>query len=120
VTEAYVRRAPSSLVTAKTIVNPRQVYKAGIHSCKYWLGDGLDTSRCHIHKDGKPVFDVLRINHYWSRSLEDLETKIRRSDASTPQPRNRDAHFTFETSLNAEIDETILPLSRAIRTRAAL
>jgi hypothetical protein len=120
VTEAYVRRARSSLVTAKTIVDPRQVYKVGIHRSKYWLGDALDTSRGRVNKSSTPVFDVLRTNHYWSRSLADLETKIQRTDASTPLPRDRDTHFAYETSLNAELDETILPVSRAVRGRAVM
>lgn len=115
VAEAYLKRAPLSQVTVKSIANPRMVYKVGIHRSKYWLGDSLDTSRRHVEGDRSPIFDVLRINHYWSRSLEDLETKIRRTDASTPQPRDPTWHFNFERALNVETDETIVPLSRAIR-----
>ena len=59
----------------------------------------------------------MRINHYWSRSLQDLETKIARGDASTTQVRDREWHFHFERMLNAERDETILPIARAIRER---
>jgi hypothetical protein len=115
VTEAYVKRAPLSQISAKTIVNPRLVYKVGVHVCKYWHGDDLDTSRRPLVGGPAPVLEVLRINHYWSRSLEDLEQKIRRGDASTPVQRDTDWHFAFETSLNAETDETILPIARAIR-----
>ena len=115
VTEAYLKRAALSTVTVKSIANPRMIYKPGIHRSKYWLGDSLDTSRHHVEKDRNPALDVLRINHYWSRALEDLETKIRRTDASTPQPRDADLHFNFEKSLNAETDDTILPIARAIR-----
>ena len=67
-----------------------------------------------------PVLDLLRINHYWSRSLQDLETKIARGDASTPQPRDRDSHLDFERALNAERDEAILPIARAIRNTPVL
>jgi hypothetical protein len=115
VTEAYLKRAPLSQISVKSIANPRMIYKPGIHRSKYWLGDSLDTSRHHVEKDRKPVFDVLRINHYWSRSIEDLETKIRRTDASTPQTRDPVWHFNFEKSLNAETDDTILPIARTIR-----
>ena len=115
VTEAYLSRAPSSVMTGiKSVANPCMIYKVGIHTSKYWLGESLDTSRCPIEEHRKPVFDVLRINHYWSRSLEDLKTKIRRNDASTPVPRDAERHFNFEKSLNRETDDTIVPIARAI------
>jgi hypothetical protein len=63
----------------------------------------------------EPVLDVLRINHYWSRSLTDLEEKIWRGDASTAELRQRDWHYAYERTLNAERDETIL---EAMRRRA--
>jgi hypothetical protein len=116
VTEAYIRRAPLSQIGAKTIANPRMIYKVGVHRCKYWLGQDRDTARQQI-ENGRPVLDLLRINHYWSRSLEDLRTKIRRGDASTPKPREDDWHFAFEKSLNTETDETILPVARKALTR---
>jgi len=116
VTEAYLKCAALSMgTTVKSIANPRMIYKVGVHRSKYWLGDSLDTSRLHVEIDRKPVFDVLRINHYWSRSIEDLDTKIRRTDASTPVPRDPVWHFNFEKKLNVETDDTILPVARAIR-----
>lgn len=120
VTEAYHRRGALSQVSAKTIANPRMVYKVGVHACKYWLGEGLDTSRKPVGRGREPVLDTLRINHYWSRSLEDLRTKVRRNDDSTAKPRDLDWHLGFETSLNVEIDETILPVARAIRASRAV
>lgn len=114
VTEAYRKRAPLSHTSVKSIVNPRMVYKVGIHQSKYWAGEGLDTTRQRVGKERQPVLDVLRINHYWSRSIDDLETKIARNDASTPMPRDHSWHFNFEKSLNAEIDESILPIARNI------
>src|SRR5581483_11744066 len=42
VTEAYRTCAPAhALTTVKSIVNPRMVYKFGVHIGKYWSGDGL-------------------------------------------------------------------------------
>lgn len=118
VTEAYLKRAPLSRTTVKTIANPRMVYKVGVHQFKYWLGDALDPSRRLVIKDMEPILDALRINHYWSRSLEDLRTKIGRGDASTPVLRDSDWHFGFEQTLNAETDEAILPIVRNIRDRS--
>ena len=118
VTESYLMRAPLTRSSVKSIANPRMIYKVGVHQCKYWIGQGLDTSRRIVARgSGAPALDVLRINHYWSRSLQDLETKIARGDASTTQVRDREWHFHFERMLNAERDETILPIARAIRER---
>ena len=117
VTEAYLRRGPSSVTMIKTIANPRIVYKVGIHQFKYWLGVGRDPLRRVIVDGQEPSRDILRINHYWSRSLEDLRTKIRRGDASSPNRRDHDWHFSYEKSLNAEIDEAILPVVRNIREK---
>src|ERR1700730_7928565 len=118
VTESYLMRAPLTRSSVKSIAKPRMIYKVGVHQCKYWIGQGLDTSRRIVARSpGAPALDVLRINHYWSRSLQDLETKIARGDASTTQVRDREWHFHFERMLNAERDETILPIARAIRER---
>jgi hypothetical protein len=115
VTEAYVMRAPDTRTTVKTIANPRLVYRPDVHQHKYWYGEALDTSRQRVAKDRRPVLDVLRINHYWSRSLDDLGTKVARGDASTAQARDHGWHFDFERTLNAERDEAILPVARAIQ-----
>jgi hypothetical protein len=117
VTEAYLRRAEvTARTTVKTIANPRLLYEPGVHRAKYWSGNALDASRRNVEQFlDRPVFDTLRINHYWSRSLEDLHTKIARHDASTPALRDPKWHFEFERSLNAKHDETILPVARRIR-----
>jgi hypothetical protein len=119
VTEAYTRAAGAERTTVKTIANPRLVRKPDVHQFKYWGGEALDTARRPVTEDHRPVFDMLRINHYWSRSLEDLATKVRRGDASTPHARRSDWHFAFEQKLNGEVDETILPFARAIRAGRA-
>jgi hypothetical protein len=119
VTEAYLKRASLSHTTVKTIANPRMVYKVGVHQFKYWLGNALDPSRRVVVSGLEPTLDALRINHYWSRSLEDLRTKIGRGDASTPVPRDPDWHFAYEQTLNTETDETILPIVRNIRDRTS-
>ena len=115
VLDSYTKRAPATQTTVKTIANPRMVYKAGVHQFKYWTGRALDSSRQIVAKTTTPVFDQLRINHYWSRSLEDLKTKIRRGDASTATKRDPELHLAFERGLNDEKDLTIQPIARAIR-----
>jgi hypothetical protein len=115
VVETYTRRAPLGTRSAKTIARPRWIRTAGVHIAKYW-GDGVtvDPSLRPITPDSAGAWDLIRINHYWSRSLEDLRTKIARGDASTPKQRNPEWHFRFEASLNAEEDRTILPIARRI------
>ena len=112
VLEAFTRRAPHSLWTAKTIVNPRHVYKVGIHTSKYLIGDASDTARRSWDAAHVPVWDRLRINHYWSRSLEDLDAKIARGDASTSTARDPAWHHAFESGLNAEEDRAILEIPK--------
>lgn len=119
VTEAYLKRAAVTRTTVKSIANPRLIYKVGIHVSKYWIGEGLDTARRRVTGGIEPVLDRLRINHYWSRSIEDLETKIARGDASSPAARDFDWHFDFEKTLNAECDESIVPLARSIAAARA-
>jgi hypothetical protein len=120
VTEAFRRRATIERATVKTIANPRFVYKPGVHQFKYWQGQALDPARRPVSQGQRPVLDRLRINHYWSRSLQDLATKVARGDASTAATRNPEWHSEFERSLNAETDECILPIARSVRSRYPL
>ena len=114
--EAFTRRADFSLASAKTIANPRWIRAMhNVHEFKYWAGEALDTDRRPLLRGKMGPLDRLRVNHYWSRSLADLEHKIRRGDASSPEPRQRDWHFERERLMNAEEDRDILPVARAIR-----
>lgn len=116
--EAYRMRARiETKTTAKSIVNPRAVRQPGVHQSKYWWGDSVDTDGGPVNDAAPKPMDLLRINHYWSRSIADLETKIARGDASTPMPRDRDWHLAFERTLNEVEDDAILPVARAIRER---
>ncbi|RAZ90568.1 glycosyl transferase [Mesorhizobium hawassense] len=115
VVEAYTMRAGPDITTVKTIVNPRLVYKPGVHLSKFLLGEGMDTHRRIIAPGMLPELDILRINHYWSRSLSDLDQKVRRGDASTSESRDKNRHLDFESRLNVERDETILEAMRRLR-----
>lgn len=114
--EALTRRAPLTLTSVKTIANPRWIYAIrSVHYFKYWAGEALDTNRQPLRRGYSVVLDRLRLNHYWSRSLEDLRTKVRRGDASTATPRDHDWHFAFEDTLNEEEDRSIVAVSHAVR-----
>jgi glycosyltransferase involved in cell wall biosynthesis len=111
-TEAYTLREaiPSC---GKTVANPRWI--RGIsnpHLFRYW-GWGHqtpNTERQIADAEGecRPV-DVLRINHYWSRSRADLEAKIARND---PLARavSADNYRRREQSYNVIEDRTIIEL----------
>lgn len=118
--DAYRMRARiETMTSAKTIVNPRAVYRPGVHQSKYWWGDSVDTKGGPVDNAAPKPMDLLRINHYWSRSIADLETKIARGDASTPTPRDRDWHLAFERKLNEVEDDAILAVARTIREGGA-
>ena len=115
VTLAYrTRAALADCTSVKTIANPRRVYKAGVHTFKFWGGEARDTARRRLVPGMPATVDTLRINHYWSRSLEDLGTKIARGDASTDALRDAEWHYAFERTLNTESDETIVPIAQNV------
>jgi hypothetical protein len=90
-----------------------------VHEFKFWGGEARDSSRHRVADQLGHVMDVFRIHHYWSRSLEDLATKIARGDASIDQPRGEAWHYDFERTLNAERDETIVPVAQAVLPRGS-
>jgi hypothetical protein len=70
----YVLRHGRARGAGKSINNPRLVRRIkGAHSCRFY-GSG-SPKRC----------DTLRINHYWSRSLEDLSEKYQKTGKGIAQ-----------------------------------
>ena len=59
--------------------------------------------------------DRLRINHYWSRSTEDLVAKVRRGYACVGKGPTLELAQAIERYLNAEVDTSIVPLARRLR-----
>ena len=116
VTEAYTMRARIDRTSVKTVANPRFIYKVGVHQFKFWQGQALDVARRHVVPGMTPKLSPLRINHYWSRSIEDLKIKIARGDASTDAQRQHDWHLAFEQTLNVETDESIIQIAREIHS----
>ena len=111
--EAYTLREerPSC---GKTIANPRWIREINCpHLFRYW-GWGrqtFNTGRQTAEPSGQcqPI-DVLRINHYWSRSLADLEAKIARTDV-LGKVVDADGYRKREQSYNAVEDRTIIELA---------
>jgi hypothetical protein len=64
--------------------------------------------------DTTAAFATLRINHYWSRSIQDLGEKVLRGDAFYGGARHLETHLQMERSLNETTDTAILPIRRSI------
>jgi hypothetical protein len=108
----------------KTIVNPRLVRRYSVHRPKdLWHGTLLDENRKAPEQRvlGASIsHSVLRINHYWSKSIEELTKKVEKGIANfEKQPKvELESWLERENKLNAEKDETILPTWRAIQSQA--
>jgi len=102
VLQSYTWRA-AELRGPKSIANPRLIRAIhNPHQFSMWGDD--ETHFC----------DELRINHYWSRSLEELLEKLQRGDAWFRRPRLIDYHLSEEGRLNEVEDRCIQPLAREI------
>lgn len=108
----------------KSIVNPRMVRKYVVHRPReLWEGEVLDENRLPPvqRSEGETLsYEILRINHYWSKSLEDLAGKVERGsicDRGRPK-RKLEAWLARERMLNVSEDTTILPIWRAIQRQA--
>jgi hypothetical protein len=119
--EAYTRRehCEDRPALGKVVVNPRLVRQMIIHTAKTWVGEPRDERRRAIPdlERERGVFsgERLRINHYWSKSIEDLNEKVRRGRASTTAARILESHLATEKKLNDVEDLTIQPLWAAIK-----
>ena len=93
---SFTKRSATRFST-KSIVDPRYVHRIeNAHEFKYFAMNQV-----------RPPLDVLRINHYWSRSFEDLAVKVRRGDAWDGYKREMDKHLIFEATLNEIEDRSI-------------
>ncbi len=109
----------------KSICNPRLVRRYVVHRPgELWMGQTLDENRCipQQREIGAGLScATLRINHYWSKSLEDLEEKVRRGSVCDKRrpPRQLDQWLERERALNVAEDTTIIPVWRSIQAAAA-
>jgi glycosyltransferase involved in cell wall biosynthesis len=110
----------------KSIVNPRRVVRMGAHIPRALKsGEVLDENlRPALRRGGARVItcDRLRINHYWSKSIEDMKAKARKGNVfnHAPPPRSLDRWFQREACLNGSRDETIRPIWAEIKKERGL
>lgn len=115
VTGAYTRRAKATEPrSGKSILNPRLVRNIpNPHFMKLWTGETRDEQGRPVPfyepppEGFVPTSEILRINHYWSRSIEDLADKVRRGNALEGGTRDLAAHLRAEAWMN-EVEDRIL------------
>jgi hypothetical protein len=114
VTENYLWRAPHEFPSnhwVKSIVHPRKVMRwATPHN--FWLrGEAVGEDRRRVQSHLRaPSFELLRINHYYTKSQEEFRRKVAGPDAATGRSRDRDP-----IPPNAVRDELILQFGSELR-----
>jgi hypothetical protein len=102
----------------KSIVNPRLVNEYNIHAPKsLWKGTLLNENRDipKLKNRGKETtltYSIFRINHYWSKSIQDMVEKVDKGsvcDNKRPK-RNLDRWLEREKQLNVAEDTIILDI----------
>lgn len=113
----------------KSIVQPKEVFSvSNCHFAFYKRGRfAVNEQKEHIDNYAalaplvgraftkRNYHDVFRINHYWTRSLEDLEEKHRRGFASGRPRRSFDAELNAFRELPMSYDYTIEPYADMVR-----
>jgi hypothetical protein len=83
--------------TPKLIVNPRKVVKMDIHTADYILGEsardvkGRPVDNEYMNRPA--VHEVLRVNHYWTKSAEEFELKRRKGFSCEDNPDREEAYL---------------------------
>ena len=136
VIENYTERAPfppqpprEKLLKWKSIVNPAEVTKIGsLHMFEFTSGDigGVDERRLPVTPEGvgsiPPISEVLRINHYFTRSRQEFQEKsnsVRFTTGATtheahPDPSRRH-HMANKIEAETVADHTIQRFIPALR-----
>lgn len=110
----------------KSIVNPRAVKKMGVHKPIHLKYGKLVDENFQQPKSkvlGKtPTFETLRINHYWSKSIQEFERKLNYgSIANRNRPKkNKIRWLEREKMLNSEYDDTILQALKKLEYESAI
>jgi hypothetical protein len=124
VLENYLRRAESVTPIIKSIVNPRRVAAAA--DTHHWLYKERNVATdenerpVHTSRSDPATVDILRINHYWSKSLEDGERKVARGAVdqwTVDNPRSMELWREFDRGMNQVEDREILRFVPELKRR---
>jgi Glycosyltransferase family 92 len=124
VIESYVLRALDDYPpnrTIKTIADPARTERAGVHLFSYSDGFAVDENQQRL--DGAVTdalsLEKLRVNHYFTRSVEELRRKFKRVRADTALPkRPPDRPLNVEkmdSVLSKERDGVLVPYGPDVR-----
>jgi hypothetical protein len=104
----------------KSIVNPRLVKKYYVHKPEeLWVGEIVDELKRkpvrRVSEYAEITCDIFRINHYWSRSIEDITNKAKKGNAcweSNPESsvESVERWMLRESELNKSKDETLVKI----------
>jgi hypothetical protein len=121
--ENYTRRLglerPRSKIV-KTIVDPERTVSVGTNAHYFIYRDGataVDERRRPIRSEASesPSIELLRINHYFTRSQQERERKLAAPRVDNGQPKRRENVERRDRNLNAVPDDTILACAPALR-----
>jgi hypothetical protein len=122
--ENYLLRAASISPIIKSIVNPRRVAAAA--NTHHWLYKNRNIASdenerpVETSRSTPATGEILRINHYWSKSLEDGKNKIARGGVdewAVENPRSMKLWRDFDRDFNKIEDREILRFLPALRQR---
>jgi hypothetical protein len=109
----------------KSIVDPEHTVRVG-HVSHYFIyadgGRAVDENfqPLHGHASEEVSVELLRINHYVTRSQQEREVKLTRLGADTGLPVQKlETVGERDRRLNEEVDEILVPYGRAVRAALA-
>jgi hypothetical protein len=134
VIENYTERAPRSPYLVKSVVDPRRTKRCQtVHVFVYEDGPGVDEQgRPLVYREGAPppgmppeaasftetfTAELLRINHYATRSEEEFRRKVERPQADTGRPSSPIPVEQVLRNFSQKRDETILRYAPELRKR---
>jgi hypothetical protein len=129
VIETYRRRMEpeDGPQNSKTILDPSRADRCGgAHFFHYKEGVGSAVDELHRPvpwgRTSSLAFDRLRINHYYTKSIEEGKAKLSRHAPTTGNPRTaaRNRLELADQVLNEVVDETILMYAPELRRRLGL
>jgi hypothetical protein len=129
VLQNYLCRQRNVSPTIKSIVNPRRIAASKNTHCWLYQNGELASDEGERPVNGwtstLATAEVLRINHYWSKSLEDGQNKVARGPVdrwTMENPRSMELWHKFDEASNAVEDREVLrfvpELKRRLQIRA--
>ncbi len=124
VTASYDRGLPTQHLInrhVKSVVNPRET--RGFLNVHVFTQAGQTVDELGRSAQGalsdEVSFDLLRINHYWTKSVEECRAKFARGRADTGESRPWQEFLALRAALDAVEDRTVMAHVPTLRARLA-